>query len=115
MNTEYTELDQIFNAGWNEFVQEMRDNNDRSNFRLLKLVEKIKGELFVSELKILLKRVDYGMLHITRTPIGMCIGENRFATIQRVWVGQKSIDGQAHGSICVEVKQDRWIVAEYTQ
>lgn len=115
MNTEYKALDDIFNAGWNDFVQTMRDNNDRSNYRLLKLIEKIKGELFVTELKVLLKRVDFGMLRITRIPIGLCVGENRFATIQKVWVNQKSVDGQAHGSICVEVKTDRWIIAEYVQ
>lgn len=56
MNTEYHALDAIFNADWENFMKEVRDNNDRRNFRLLRLVEKIKGDLFVSDLKILLKK-----------------------------------------------------------
>lgn len=115
MNTGYPGLDAVMNDGWNQFIQTVRDNNDRCNYRLLKLVEKIKGELFVTDLKVLLNRVDYGMLGITRVPIGVCVGENRFATIPKVWIDQRVIDGNTHGSLCIQVKPDRWIIANYVQ
>ena len=115
MDTEYHALDRIFNAGWDEFVKNIREDNDRCNYRLLRLVEKISGELFVTDLKILLKRVDHGMLRVVRKPIGLELKENRFATIPKIWVDQKYIDGQTKGSICVQVKDNRWIVAYYIQ
>ena len=115
MNTGYPIIDQMMNDGWEQFVNEIRDENDKWNFRLLRAIEKVKGELFVSELKVLLKRVDFGKLHITNKPIGMKIGENRFATIREVWINQKIIDGVARGSVCVQIKPNRWLIAQYAQ
>jgi len=112
-------IEELFDAGWNDFVRSNRQSNARSNRRLFKLLKKIKGESFVHSLNQLSK-IDGGLprIRITRTPKGMRLKDNRYSSIPEIWVDQKQnfIYGTniVSGEIYVQVKETRWVFFNYT-
>lgn len=119
MNTEENELEDIFDAGWKDFVRSNRQANSRSNRRLFRLLRKIKSGSFVHSLNQLSK-INGGLpqIRIAREPNGMRLKDNRYSAIPEIWVDQKqgSMYGpnSASGDIYIQVKENRWVYFHYT-
>lgn len=116
---DWRDLDPIqkeIEKGWAEFIKGVQKENAAKNERLFKILTAIKGEAFVVGLRGMLSHIGCGhsLLHVVRNPIGMEMVELRFLGISKIWVDQKSTAYGYHGSVCVQVKLDRWIKVSYS-
>ena len=106
-------LEEAFDAGWRDFVRSVRQENAKSNRRLYKIIEAIRGKSFVDSLKNCVKSTSkYGLpqLRISRYPEGIKLKDNRWSGISEIWVDQKS-NAQIgmEGAVYVQVKENRFI------
>ncbi len=116
MNKEFDYLEKEFEKGWSKFIKEKRKENLAKNERVFKVLINLKGDLFANQLKQMMAHIGctYSILHIVREPIGFEMNERRFSEIKTVWVDQKSSSEGYLGSICVQVKPDKWIKMFYS-
>jgi len=115
----YKVLDKYFDAGWKEYVKGIRKQNVEANEELYKDILAIKGEEFVEDLKSLLKdiKLQHSLLTIATKPEGIELNDSRYTTIPKIWITQKlgSIysENGLTGSMCIQLKEDRWIKINY--
>jgi hypothetical protein len=50
-------FDEIFDAGWKAYIKTLQEENRASNYRLLKVIAKVKGTEFLQGVKHLLQKV----------------------------------------------------------
>lgn len=110
----YKEFDKAMDAGWREFVNEVRAKNKKSNDRIFRLL----NPDFVKDFKKLIKSIghEYARVQIVRAPEGTCYMDKRYATIPEIWVVMKSygsLYGGMSGSVCVKVTDNRWLKINY--
>lgn len=107
---DWNEPDDIFDAGWKNFVRSIRQSNAKSNRRLYKILEPIKGRSFVDSVKNLLKSQEgLPQIRISRTPIGMCLKDNRWSAIPELWIDQTQTEEGPTGYLYVQVKEKRFL------
>ena len=57
-------------------------------------------------------------IHIVNEPEGVMLNDSRYTTIPKIWVKQKSgsmYEGRSGtGSLCIQLKEDRWLKINYT-
>lgn len=110
-------LDVLFDEGFKSYINSIKKENNRKNKRLFKMLAQIVNEGFVIDLKAFMKAIDRkdNLWRIVRQPVGTPFKDRRFSTIKTIWVFQKASaeDGENVGSICIQVKQDRWIKLNY--
>jgi len=120
----YKVLDKYFDAGWRHFIKDIRKHNISSNNRLYKIIAAIKGWEFAGDVKGLMIDIkqQYALLTIVKEPMGIELKDSRYTTIPKIWVQQKSgsiYSGDAAigctGSLCIQIKDDRWIRINYSQ
>lgn len=112
----YSALDSVFNAGWEVFVKQLREENDRCNERLFRVVAAIKGNDFVDELRKFHAEIEeQSLIRVVRKPSGMQITDNRWNFMKTFWIDQRNISGEYHGSICIQVKENRWLKINYAR
>lgn len=114
-----TWLDDMFDAGWKDFVRARRQANARSNRRLFKLLRRIKSDSFVHSLNQFSK-INGGLpqVRVSRSPKGMRLKDNRYSAIPEIWIDQRqgSMYGPntAEGHIYIQVKENRWVYFHYS-
>lgn len=103
-------LDKYFDDGWNEFIQQEKSKIDISNIRLIKLLEVIKGAEFVLDLVSMYRNCKaFGLITITKNPVGYEIRERNIAGITKSFVdAQSGPDGMTY-TVSIPVKPGRWI------
>lgn len=110
-------LDAIFEKGFNDYVKSIKKENKRKNERLFKLLIQIVNGGFVIDLKAFMKAIDRkdNLWRIVRKPSGTPFKDRRFSTIKTIWVDQiaSAEDGEITGSVCIQVKPNRWIKLNY--
>jgi hypothetical protein len=87
--------------------------------RLLRAVKKVKGKTFYKYLIELLEdRVDYTTMEIVNAPTGEHQSTNDFGrTIKEYWVDQRSVGTEGdsfEGTICVQLKENKFLKANYS-
>lgn len=106
-------LEEAFNAGWRDFVRSVRQENAKSNRRLYKIIEAVRGKSFVDSLKNCVKATSKGglpQLRITRRPKGIRLSDNRWSSILEIWIDQKSNNQLGmKGAAYVQVKENRFV------
>jgi len=112
----FTRFEKEFEKGWTEFIKGLQKENNSKNERLFKALTAVKGERFVSQLREMLEHIgcNHSLLHVVRQPVGMAINERRFSEISEIWVDQKSTLEGYFGSVCVQVKPERWVKVSYS-
>jgi hypothetical protein len=117
MKTLKDALEVMFDVGFKSYVNSIKRENKRKNTRLFKLLAKIVNDGFVIDLKAFMKAIDRkdNLWRIVREPIGTPFKDRRFSTIKTIWVDQKASaeDGEIIGSVCIQVKPNRWIILNY--
>lgn len=107
-------IDDIFEEGWKNFVRSVRQENAKSNRRLYKILEKIKGKSFVDSVKRLATtKGRLPQIRIARKPEGMRLKDNRWSAIPELWIEQKQTEDGATGYMYVQVKETRWLKINY--
>lgn len=109
-------MDDIFDASWKAFVKQMREENERCNERLYRLLEAIRGKRFVIDLQKLLKDIgEYGaLIRVVRSPVGICINDKRWKSFKTLWINQRSNGHNTiTGTVCIQVKDNRWLLINY--
>ncbi|MBG8552325.1 hypothetical protein [Hymenobacter guriensis] len=106
----------MMNDGWNAFVQETLQFNDRSNTRLLNAVRLSKGEEFVADVRALMKtaRSEHGLLRVVKEPVGMKQSSTKHGSITEMWLNQRSTSSGIRGAIYIQVKPARWLKITYS-
>lgn len=99
-----------FEQGLKDFVRSIRQENAKSNRRLYKILEPIKGKSFVDSVKNLLKSQDgLPQIRIARKPLGVCLKDNRWSAIPELWIDQRQSTDGSTGYLYVQVKDNRWL------
>jgi hypothetical protein len=100
-----------FNEGWEEYVKEIQVANKKSNDRLFRVVEKIKGRQFVRDFYKLMKfmKSPNARLRVVRCPTGQKMTDDRTNTISEIWVELKYTTGEMEGTVGIRVKENRWL------
>lgn len=108
-------LEELFDEDWKNFVRGVRQENAKSNRRLFKIVEKIKGKSFVDSVNRLSKQGGrLPQIRISRKPEGIKLKDNRWSAIPEIWIDQKqSVEREATGHIYIQVKENRWLKIHY--
>lgn len=111
-------IEDMFDDGWKEFVKDIIDKNKASNFRLLTVVEKVKGKDFSSDLKRILKTVGGTCrIEIVRKVLGIQMNDRRWKSFPVIWVNQKqsSIYGanKPEGYLYVKLDDKRFLSFHY--
>lgn len=107
-------LEEAFDAWWKNFVQAVRQENARSNRRLYKILEPIKGKSFVDSVKRLATgKGRLPQIRISREPKGMKLKDNRWSAIPELWIDQQQTEEGPTGHIYVQVKENRWLKIHY--
>lgn len=100
-----------FNEGCEDFMKEIEVANKKSNDRLMRVIENIKGRQFVRDFYKLMKlmKKPNRRIYVVRHPIGQKMTDDRTNTISEMWVELKYTTGEMEGTVCVEVKENRWL------
>lgn len=106
-------FEEMLDREWRNFIRWVRQENAKSNRRLYKIIEAIRGKSFVDSLKNLVKATSKGglpQLRITRRPEGIRLSDNRWSGIPEIWVDQRShVEIGIKGAVYVQVKENRFV------
>lgn len=106
----YKVLDQYFDAGWREWVKEIRKGNDISNLRMFKILASIKGTDFINDLIALMgKKNKSAYLELTKHPKGMLLQDSRFKTIPEIMIDKYPSTSYRQGKVFIQVNHNRWV------
>lgn len=107
-------LEDMFDAGWRDYVRSIRQENAKSNRRLYKLLVQIKGKSFVDSIKRLAtQNGSLPQIRISRQPVGIKMKDNRWSAILEIWIDQKQTEQGVTGFVYVQVKKDRFLKIHY--
>jgi hypothetical protein len=107
-------FDEMFNEGWKQFIRSIRRENARSNRRLYKILELIKGKSFIDSVnRLATGKGRLPQIRVTREPKGIKLKDGRWSAIPELWVDQQQTDEGATGYMYVQVKNNRWLKIHY--
>lgn len=96
------------------------DECARSNKRMLKVLRRVKGRVFVKRFLELVEACDRlnGKFYLSKVPRGKEHAENEFGRmIKYIWVDQRSVGTEGdsfEGTVSVEVKPNKYICFDYS-
>lgn len=106
----YKEFDKYFDAGWKEFVKNIHARHDIANARTFRILSKLKGTDFVSDLKKLMgKKNKSALLEFSKKPKGMRLKDSRFETIPELMMNIFPSGSYRQGEVYVQFRHDRWV------
>lgn len=100
-----------FNAGWREFVKDIQGRIDVSNVRTFKILSKLKGNEFVSDLRELMKMMKRksAYLSFTKEAKGVLMKDNRVSNIPELWVYRASSPNYSDYQVFIQVNENRYV------
>jgi|ERR1035437_1326871 hypothetical protein len=100
-----------FDEGWDELIVEIKVANKKSNDRLMRVIEKLKGRQFVKDVYRLMKLMgrSNGYISIVSYPKGQKMTDDRTNTISEMWVELKYTTEEMKGTVGIQVKENRWL------
>lgn len=104
-------IDKYFDAGWKSFVKGIRAENDISNLRMFKILQKIKGPEFVADLIKFMKSTghQHAYLELTKKPKGMLLKDSRFKTIPELMIEKYTSGSYREGKVYIRINENRWV------
>ena len=92
-----------FEEDWKEFVKGIREENRKSNYRLLKVIKRVKGDAYLNSLKHVLKSAGtFHLIKFSKEKRGLIFKRPEWSGIGNVSIDQRS---HAQGGM----KQDIYI------
>lgn len=110
-NSESTWGDDIFDEGWKEFIKHIQEQHRRSNYRLMKVVGRVKGKEYLQSLKVILKTVGTGsLITFSKTAKGLVFLNPKWVGIGEVYIDQRSTpDGIMRCDIYMPLKPGKFL------
>lgn len=110
-NSESTWIDDLFDEGWKEFIKHVQEQHRRSNYRLMKVVGRVKGKAYLQSLKFILKTVGSGsLITFSNTAKGLVFSRKEWAGIGDVIIDQRSTaDGIMRCEIFMPLKPGKFL------
>ena len=107
----YAAAEKEFDNGWKAYMKKRQVEIRASNNRLFRLLAKIQGAEFVSQLYAYKKAVkaENADMRIVRTPTGIPVGDRRFSLIPKIWIEQRECEDGRYAYVCIQVKPERWV------
>jgi hypothetical protein len=104
------EIDSWFEQGWREFVKHVREENRQSNYRLMKVVAKVKGAEYLESLKVILKTVGTGSrIRFSNKAFGLTFRKPEWEGIGDVYIDQRSGPDGMKCNIYLPVKKGKYL------
>lgn len=107
----YKVFDRLFDAGWRNYVNDIRRKNDISNIRLFKILSRITGNDFVADLIKFMKSTkhEHAYLELTKKPKGMLLKDSRYKSIPEFMIDKYSAGSYREGKVYIQFAPDRWV------
>lgn len=103
-------VEDIFEQGWREFVKHVREENRHSNFRLMKVVGKVKGAEYLESLKVILKTVGAGSrIRFANKANGIVFHKPEWSGIGDIYIDQRSTPEGMRCEIYMPVKEGKYL------
>lgn len=114
MNGEFVKVamavDEWFDQGWREFVKHVREENRQSNYRLMKVVARVKGIEYLESLKVILKTVGTGSrIRFSNVATGVIFRKPEWNGIGDVYVDQRSSPEGMKCNIYMPLKEGKYL------
>lgn len=114
MNNEFVKvamaIDLWFEEGWKEYVKHIREENRRSNYRLMKAVAKVNGREYLESLKVILKTVGTGsLIRFSNKATGIVFCKPEWRGIGDVYIDQRSTTDGMKCDIYMPVKSGKFL------
>lgn len=113
-NTEFNQvamaIDSWFEQGWREFVKHIREENRESNYRLMKVIARVKGVEYLESLKVILKTVGTGSrIRFSNKATGVIFRKSEWNGIGDVYIDQRSVPDGMKCNIYMPVKDGKFL------
>lgn len=106
----YEAIDESFERGWREYVKHIREENRQSNYRLMKVIARVKGFDYLDSLKVILKTVGTGSrLRFADKATGMIFRKPEWKGIGDVYIDQRSTPEGMKCEIYMPVKKGKFL------
>jgi len=103
-------IDDWFEEGWKEFVKHVQEENRRSNYRLMKVVGRVRGKAYLNSLKSILKTVGGGsLIRFSNEAKGLVFTKPEWSGIGGVIIDQRSTPDGMRCDIYMPVKKDKFL------
>lgn len=103
-------IDDWFDEGWREFVKHVQQENRRSNYRLMKVVGRVKGKAYLNSLKVILKTVGAGsLIRFADNAKGLVFNKSEWSGIGDVIIDQRSTSDGMKCDIYMPVKKGKFL------
>lgn len=113
MNAFQKVVDEKLDREWNHFWLNIQKSVSVSNKRLFRVLKKMHGDRFVTELKGLMKQSgnSRAYLGITRKVTGYAFKktDRTSIAIKQIWVDQRSSFDDLKATVYVEIRKDRFV------
>ena len=85
-------MDFWFEEDWKQFVKSIREENRRSNYRLMKVIAKVKGIEYLESLKVILKTIGTGsLIRFSNKASGTVFHKPEWNGIGDIYIDQRSM------------------------
>jgi len=103
-------IDDWFDEGWNEFVKQIQEENRISNYRLMKVVGRVRGKAYLNSLKSILKTIGAGsLIRFSDEAKGVVFNKPEWSGIGDVIIDQRSTPVGMRCDIYMPVKKGKFL------
>jgi len=104
-------FDKFFDAGWREFVKEIRRSNVKSNLRMFNILTKVQGVEFVTDLMQLMRDTGnwHSLLRLTKKPKGIYVKDGRYMTIPGIMMNPQPSTTFKQAEVYIKINDRHWI------
>lgn len=103
-------VEDIFEQGWREFVKHIREENRQSNYRLMKVIARVKGVEYLESLKVILKTVGAGSrIRFANKAKGIVFHKPEWSGIGDIYIDQRSTPEGMRCEIYMPVKEGKYL------
>lgn len=105
-----TVIDMWFDAGWRQFMKHIREENRQSNYRLMKVVARVKGKAYLNSMKVILRTVGTGQrIRFADKACGAIFRNPKWEGIGDVWIDQRSSSEGMKLDIYMPIKPGKFL------
>ena len=103
-------FEDAFDAGWKAFVKKIQEENRVSNFRLLRVIEKVKGPEYLQGVKHLMQKVGTGnRIVFAKNAHGLHFSNPEWNACGQVLIDQRSTAEGMQMDIYIPVKPNKYL------
>jgi hypothetical protein len=103
-------FEEVFEAGWKSFINSMKDEHRKSNYRLLKVIDKVKGRAYLNSVKTIIKNVGAdSLIRFSNEASGQVFTYPEWVSCGPVQIDQRSTAEGMVMEIYIPVKENKYL------